>query len=147
MLLLVMAFGVTLAQDRYDEPVVQEADIAAVLSTIAAARDNVFALLPDLQGPVVAGLAHLASHRHVYLIISEPSRGNEARALLASGVKVRVIPGALPFSVIVIDYRTVIVGDFDQERIQIIRSDTDELFVVGQLRAAWQAATPYEGAP
>jgi hypothetical protein len=153
---LVLAAGLALAQSTlpapgtptaYDQPVIESADLPTVLATLAAAQDNVFALLPDLDTPVTQALSQLATRKTVYLIIPAASHGHAARDLLAAGVNVRTIPGDLPAGVIVVDYQTVIAGDLGGGEARIIRSGSDELLLVQQLRAAWQAATPYQDAP
>ncbi len=143
---LVLALGFALAQTTYDELLVQDVDLTTVLGAIAATKDNAFVLLPNLDATAtIEALVRLASSKTVYLIIPEASRGNYARNLLASGVKIKTIPGEIPAGVIVIDYQSVISGDLTgQGDARIIRSGSDELLVVNQLRAAWQAATPYE---
>lgn len=153
LLTLTLLFGVVQAQvppgnpTPFDEPVLETiANPERILNAIANAKEHIFLVVPGLDSQtLLESLGEKATSMPVYVVMSD-GKADMAAELTNYGAQVRIIPNTAE-GVMLVDYQILFVGGL------ISGTEAQTQFVdlgaygnstmVNQMRALWQAATPF----
>lgn len=135
----------------FDQPVLETvANPERILNAIKNAKEHIFLVIPGLASQtLLETLGERASRITVYAVMSD-GKDDLAAELTNYGAQVRLINNTAE-GVMLVDYQTLFVGGL------ISGTDTQTQFVdlgaygnstmVNQMRALWQAATPFGEQP